>query len=251
MPTGVYPRTDDCRRILSEAQKRLYANGYVNPNKDKSCSEKTKGLISEKKKEYYRNHPKEAERHAKILQEHNEEHPRKGKDHYLYGKRREAVPNWKGGRTISNGHIYIFKPEHPYATQTGYVQESRLVMEKTLGRHLKPFPEEIVHHKNGNPLDNRPENLEVISQSKHTMLHLGNGKNNPNWKGGKYKQNGNIFVKAPRNHPYAHKGYIQEHRLVMEQHLGRHLKPFPEEQVIHINRVKDDNRIENLELRGM
>jgi hypothetical protein len=74
------------------------------------------------------------------------------------------------------------------------------------------------------------------------------GKGNPNWKGGKtYHKAGYAMIRV-KNHPRAshNSGYVFEHILVMEKHLGRYLTQG--ETVHHKNNVKDDNRIENLEL---
>ncbi len=55
-----------------------------------------------------------------------------------------------------------------------------------------------------------------------------------------------FYAKVP-NHPEAtSNGYVLEHRVVMENHMGRLLTQ--DEVVHHENENKKDNRIENLEL---
>ena len=70
------------------------------------------------------------------------------------------------------------------------------------------------------------------------------GEIHPNWKGGRRKTvQGYIMVYAP-NHPRAYRNEVYEHVLVAEKKLGRYLTP--NEVVHHINRIKDDNREENI-----
>lgn len=79
-------------------------------------------------------------------------------------------PNWKGGKGSVNGYSTIFSPKHPFCHPRGYVYEHRLVMEKYLGRYLKP--EERIHHINGTKTDNNIENLKLFAdESKHQKFH--------------------------------------------------------------------------------
>lgn len=57
-------------------------------------------------------------------------------------------------------------------------------------------------------------------------------------------RNGYVFLYLP-GHPHARKGWVAEHRVVVERILGRFLEP--DEVVHHRNGAKGDNRPENLE----
>lgn len=81
-----------------------------------------------------------------------------------------------------------------------------------------------------------------IYWGKHPETH-------PGWKGGSCKHRDGYILKyiLGHNHPnLIHDKYILEHRLIMEEKLGRYLTK--DEIVHHINGIKDDNRIENLAL---
>lgn len=88
-------------------------------------------------------------------------------------------PCWRGGRHVDkNGAIYILSPDHPHKTHAGYVFEHRLIMEKMIGRYL--IPNEVVHHRDGNPGNNSPDNLQLFSENAEHLAYELKGRV-PNW----------------------------------------------------------------------
>lgn len=161
-----------------------------------------------------------------------------------------------GAEFIKDGHLMRKVTTGPRAWQPVH----RIVMAEHLGRPLRS--DELVHHINGDKLDNRIENLQILTRREHTLIH---NKDKPFFGNGipandvKEKKPKSSRVSAPigterintrgylvRKVTTGYKGWMLVHRLVMEEHLGRPLQQ--DEIVHHINHNKLDNRLENLQL---
>ena len=74
-----------------------------------------------------------------------------------------------------------------------------------------------------------------------------NGKDHGNYRGGTTTDSNGYRSVMVKSHPDGDRdGYVKEHRFVMEAHMGRYLTK--DESVHHKNGIRNDNRLENLEL---
>jgi len=136
MPKGIFIRTEEYKRKISEAKKGCRQH----PNSG-----------------FQKGHKASPEIRAKISRA-------------LTGK--YCGPNHPCfiGRKISQGYILVYVSFHPFCDKGGYVFEHRLVMEQKLGRYLNPI--EVCHHINGIKDDNRIENLMLFkNHSEHMKIH--------------------------------------------------------------------------------
>ena len=105
----------------------------------------------------------------------------KGNGNHQYGLKGHLNASWKSDTRITNyGYIKIRSLDHPFCDCDGFVFEHRLIAEKYLlteensieingVRYLKP--EYDVHHINEDRMDNRVENLIVLTKAEHRRIH--------------------------------------------------------------------------------
>jgi hypothetical protein len=86
-------------------------------------------------------------------------------------QKRERHHRWNGGVHVgSRGYRLVLIPGHPNADKRGYVPEHRLVMGEMLGRALSVG--EVVHHIDGNRLNNTLGNLTLFpGRGQHIHHH--------------------------------------------------------------------------------
>ncbi len=156
------------QKMSAEVKKRIseklkghpsFMNGYKHPEIiKKQISESKKGKHTSPKTEFKKGHTFSDETRKKISESRK-------------GKRCGPTNNrWKGGEyKTTSGYMMVLYPTHPFCNNQGYVRKHRLIMEQHLGRFLIPI--EVVHHKNGNTLNNRLCNLHLFPNgSEHSKL---------------------------------------------------------------------------------
>ena len=116
-----------------------------------------------------------------------------GAGNHQYGLKGQKNSSWKSDVKESRyGYIAVRCPNHPFRGKDDFVFEHRLVAEKYLLTNENSVEIEgkkylrhdyVVHHKNFDRMDNRPENLEVLTHAEHQRLHASLNMNGRNEKG--------------------------------------------------------------------
>ena len=114
--------------------------------------------------------------------------------------------------------------------------------------------QKVTCHKLGQRYNTYDQEIRRILRTAGVTLRDGRhrrGADNPIFKNGQWVgPDGYVRTHVSDDHPFVamrnSRRYAMEHRLVMADHLGRPLTN--NERVHHKNGIKDDNRIENLEI---
>lgn len=86
-------------------------------------------------------------------------------------RRGPSHPRWNDGQIVSShGYVRVrVGREHQHADPNGYAYEHLLVW--LAAGHSAPWPMDVLHHANGDKLDNRIENLTLVTRQEHAQEH--------------------------------------------------------------------------------
>ncbi len=133
------------RRSISEAGKKLFEKGHIHPMKNKNHTEKSKKKMRGK---------------------------RPNMISWNKGLTKMDNPNIKGGR-ISKGP-FICKDGYIHIWKNGKnLKYHRWIWEELNGKIPENY---VIHHIDGDKLNNNIQNLEMMTMSEHTKRHWDEGK---------------------------------------------------------------------------
>jgi len=114
--------------------------------------------------------------------------------------------------------------------------------------HPNPMQDKRHSEETKMKMSKRHKGIKFSEDHKKKIGIANRGKNHGSWKGGKYIDKGGYIFIRMTEHPFPNhpRGYVFEHRLVIEKVIGRYL--LRKEVGHHINGIRDDNRPENLML---
>lgn len=101
-------------------------------------------------------------------------HKRKdGSQYYYKFCQTHKKADYRGSSYVKHGYRFIWVDKgHKFSSMRspiGYVGEHRLVVAEKLGRPLSKS--EMVHHLDGNKLNNSVDNLIILGQAEHFVYH--------------------------------------------------------------------------------
>jgi len=105
-----------------------------------------------------------------------------GTNNHQFGLRGHLNASFIGEDRVNQyGYNMKYLPNHPLADRNGRYREHRYIVEQDLTRdeiyfkyidNTRVLKEEFdIHHINENRLDNRPNNLEILTRSEHVSMH--------------------------------------------------------------------------------